>query len=258
MRAGDVSLWEAVLPAEVLRLPEELARVDALLDDLVFFVPFVPFFDPRVGRGIDADGNLPADDVSEVPLRTWGTRACVGRSATRSPGGGSPRIPIDGHVPHPTTLMKLTTRCGIEAVQGCNEALLARAAGKAVAHHRRCAPTPRWSRPTWPIRPIRGCWPRRCDRSRRAVAGSRPLVAGSAPVCGTAAARLGNGRMGSPRSSGSVRRRARRQATVRRITGELAWLAQRAAADADAVAVQRPPSAVPRPGQSRGTRRIGE
>ena len=28
---------EAVLPEEVLRLPEELARVDALLDDPVFF-----------------------------------------------------------------------------------------------------------------------------------------------------------------------------------------------------------------------------
>jgi len=41
---------EAVLPDQVLRLPEELARVDALLDDPVFFAPFVPFFDPRVGR----------------------------------------------------------------------------------------------------------------------------------------------------------------------------------------------------------------
>ena len=37
MRALEVSLWEAVLPEEVLRLPEELARVDALLDDPVFF-----------------------------------------------------------------------------------------------------------------------------------------------------------------------------------------------------------------------------
>ncbi len=27
-RAVDVSLWEAVLPPEVLRLPDELARVD--------------------------------------------------------------------------------------------------------------------------------------------------------------------------------------------------------------------------------------
>ena len=67
-RAVEVSLWEAVLPPEVLRLPEELARVDVLLDDPVFFAPFVPFFDPQVGRAVDADGDLPADDVLEVPL----------------------------------------------------------------------------------------------------------------------------------------------------------------------------------------------
>src|SRR6266702_8914036 len=44
------SLWESVLPEICLRLPEELARVDVLLDDEAFFAPFVPFFDPRIGR----------------------------------------------------------------------------------------------------------------------------------------------------------------------------------------------------------------
>jgi IS5 family transposase len=44
------SLWEAVLPDELRRLPPELARLDALLDDPVFFAPFTPFFDPRIGR----------------------------------------------------------------------------------------------------------------------------------------------------------------------------------------------------------------
>jgi IS5 family transposase len=39
------------------------------------------------------------------------------------------RIPIAGKVPHPTTLMKLTTRCGSGAVAGLNEALWAKAAG---------------------------------------------------------------------------------------------------------------------------------
>jgi hypothetical protein len=39
-----------VLPAESLTLPDELARVDGLLDDPAFFAPFVPFFDPRIGR----------------------------------------------------------------------------------------------------------------------------------------------------------------------------------------------------------------
>lgn len=37
------------------------------------------------------------------------------------------RIGLDGSVPHPTTLMKLTTRCGSAAVAGLNEALLAKA-----------------------------------------------------------------------------------------------------------------------------------
>jgi len=44
------SLWESSLPPELLRLPDDLARVDALLDDPVFFAPFVPFFHPVLGR----------------------------------------------------------------------------------------------------------------------------------------------------------------------------------------------------------------
>jgi IS5 family transposase len=42
---GQQALWEEVLPPELLVLPTELARVDALLDDPAFFAPFVPFFD---------------------------------------------------------------------------------------------------------------------------------------------------------------------------------------------------------------------
>lgn len=35
---GDqASLWESLLPDEVRRLPEELARIDALLDDEELF-----------------------------------------------------------------------------------------------------------------------------------------------------------------------------------------------------------------------------
>ena len=37
------SLWDAILPSELLVLPDELARVDTLLDDPAFFAPFVPF-----------------------------------------------------------------------------------------------------------------------------------------------------------------------------------------------------------------------
>jgi IS5 family transposase len=110
-RAVEVSLWEAVLPEEVLRLPEELARVDALLDDPVFFAPFVPFFDPRLGR--------PSTPM-EVYLRLMflkfryrlGYESLCREVSDSITWRRFCRIPLDGHVPHPTTLMKLTTRCG--------------------------------------------------------------------------------------------------------------------------------------------------
>ena len=38
------------------------------------------------------------------------------------------RIPLGSRVPHPTTLMKITSRCGKRAVAGLNHALIAKAA----------------------------------------------------------------------------------------------------------------------------------
>ncbi len=44
------TLWESILPVELLALPGELARVDTLLDEPVFFAPFAPYLDARIGR----------------------------------------------------------------------------------------------------------------------------------------------------------------------------------------------------------------
>jgi transposase, IS5 family len=125
---GDqCSLWESMLPAELLRLPEELARVDALLDDSAFFAPFVPFFDPRMGRP-----STPMETYLRLMFLKFRYRLGY-ESLCREVSDSITwrrfcRIPLDGSVPHPTTLMKLTTRCGEEAVAGLNEALLAKAA----------------------------------------------------------------------------------------------------------------------------------
>src|SRR5215475_622753 len=125
---GDqCSLWESILPEEVRRRPEELARVDALLDDQVFFAPFVRFFDPRMGR--------PSTPM-EVYLRLMflkfryrlGYESLCREVSDSITWRRFCRIALDGAAPHPTTLMKLTTRCGSAAVDGLNEALLARAA----------------------------------------------------------------------------------------------------------------------------------
>jgi len=125
-RAEQVSWWESVLPAEVLRLPEELARVDTLLDDRVFFAPFVPFFDPRVGRP-----STPMETYLRMMFLKFryrlGYESLCAEVTDSITWRRFCRIPLDGTVPHPTTLMKLTTRCGTAAVEGCNEALLAKA-----------------------------------------------------------------------------------------------------------------------------------
>jgi len=125
--SDQVSLWEAVLPPELLKLPDELARVDALLDDPVFFTPFVPFFDLRMGRP-----STPMETYLRLMFLKFRYRLGY-ESLCREVSDSITwrrfcRIPLDGAVPHPTTLMKLDTRCGSAAVAGLNEALLAKAA----------------------------------------------------------------------------------------------------------------------------------
>ena len=122
------SSWESRLPPEVLRLPEELARVDALLDDPAFFAPFAPHFHPVIGRP-----STPAEWYLRLMFLKFryrlGYESLCAEVSDSISWRRFCRIPLDAKVPHPTTLMKLTTRCGAGAVAGLNEALLARAAG---------------------------------------------------------------------------------------------------------------------------------
>ncbi|MFT4164985.1 MAG: ISNCY family transposase [Microlunatus sp.] len=124
--ADQPSLWEAILPEELRRLPTELARIDVLLDDPVFFTPFVPFFDPRMGRP-----STPMETYLRLMFLKFRYRLGY-ESLCREVSDSITwrqfcRIGIDQKVPHPTTLMKLTTRCGSAAVDGLNEALVAKA-----------------------------------------------------------------------------------------------------------------------------------
>ena len=123
------SLWESRLPPEVLRLPEELSRVDALLDDPVFFAPFAPHFHPVLGRP-----STPVECYLRLMFLKFryrlGYESLCAEVSDSISWRRFCRIPLDGRVPHPTTLMKLTTRCGTEAVAGLNEALWAKAAGQ--------------------------------------------------------------------------------------------------------------------------------
>src|SRR4051794_10641273 len=105
------------------------------------------------------------------------------------------RIGFDQPVPHPTTLMKLTTRCGSAAVDGLNEALLAKAAeGKLL----RCTRV----RVDTTVVPSNVAYPTDSGLLAKAVrriaaTGRRsgPPVVRSAPSCGTGPGRPGGGPM---------------------------------------------------------------
>jgi transposase, IS5 family len=126
--SGPVPAWESLLPPELLRLPEELARVDALLDDPAFFAPFAPYFHPVLGRP-----STPVECYLRLMFLKFryrlGYESLCAEVSDSISWRRFCRIGLDGTVPHPTTLMKLTTRCGEVTVAGLNEALLARAAG---------------------------------------------------------------------------------------------------------------------------------
>jgi transposase, IS5 family len=120
------TLWEAILPEMCLGMPAELEAVDRLLDDPAFFEPFRVHFHAVLGR-------------PSVPIETYlrlmflkhryrlGFEPLCREVADSISWQRFCRIPLGTATPHPTTVMKITTRCGSSAVDGLNEALLAKA-----------------------------------------------------------------------------------------------------------------------------------
>jgi IS5 family transposase len=227
------ALWETLLPAEVLRLPEELARVDALLDDPAFFAPFAPYFHPVIGRP-----STPVECYLRLMFLKFryrlGFESLCAEVSDSISWRRFCRIPLDGKVPHPTTLMKLTARCGSAAVAGLNEALLAKAAGDKLLRTARL-------RADTTVVPANVSYPTDSGLLARAIrriaaTGRRVRAAGGA----TRTRVRDRSRAAGRRAHAiAVKLRSRaaqagngKQAVVARMTGELAGLAERAAGEA--------------------------
>lgn len=129
----QLTLWETILPASCLGLPGDLAEIDVLLDDERFFEPFRAFFDPVIGRP-----SIPMETYLRLMFLKYRYRLGFEPLCREVSDSISwrrfCRIPLDETVPHPTTLMKITTRCGTAAIDGLNEALLAKAHEAGVVH----------------------------------------------------------------------------------------------------------------------------
>jgi transposase, IS5 family len=232
------SLFESVLAPELLRLPEQLARVDALLDDPVFFAPYASFFDPRIGR--------PSTPM-ETYLRLMFLKFRYGlgyESLCREVSDSITwrrfcRIPLEGSVPHPSTLMKLTTRCGPAAVDGLNEVLLAKAADAKVLRTGRV-------RVDTTVVPSNVAYPTDSGLLARAIrriaVTERRIQAAGGAIRTKVRDRSRSAGKRAHAIGAKLRKRSaagkdEAQAAVRRVTGELADLAATAATDAERVLV---------------------
>jgi transposase, IS5 family len=126
----QTTMWELLLPEEAKRLPAELVRIDAYLDDERFIAPWRALFSARLGRP-----SVPIDTL--LGLLYLKHRYGLGyESLCREVSDSISwrrfcRIGLDRPVPHPTTLVKLVRRAGPEVIEQLNAALVAKlAAGK--------------------------------------------------------------------------------------------------------------------------------
>jgi transposase, IS5 family len=124
---AEPTLWDVILPEACLGLPPGLAAVDVMLDDPRFFVPFEPFFSARQGRP-----SIPIETYLRMMFLRFryrlGFETLCAEVSDSIAWRRFCRIPLDTAVPHPTTLLKITARCGPAVVDALNEALLAKAA----------------------------------------------------------------------------------------------------------------------------------
>jgi len=105
-------------------MPAELKAVDAVLDDPRFFEPFRRWFDPGFGRP-----SIPMETYLRLMFLKYRYR--LGYETLCAEVSDSLtwlrfcRIPLGERAPHPSTLMKITTRCGSCTVDALNAQLVA-------------------------------------------------------------------------------------------------------------------------------------
>jgi IS5 family transposase len=125
-RNPSQTLWESILPPGYERLPAELERVDRLLDDEAFFTPYRAHFSPLFGRP-----SIPIETYLRMMYLKFryrlGYESLCKEVADSISWSRFCRVPLGSAVPHPSTLEKITTRCGHEVIGQLNTALLAKA-----------------------------------------------------------------------------------------------------------------------------------
>jgi IS5 family transposase len=118
-----------VLPEVARGLPPVLAELDTYLDDPVLFEPFRAYFHPTRGRP-----SVPMETYARMMVLKYRYRLGFETLCAEVSDSISWRlfckVPLGAAVPGPSTLEKITSRCGEAAVGQLNDALLAKAHAK--------------------------------------------------------------------------------------------------------------------------------
>jgi transposase, IS5 family len=251
----QTTIWEMLLPEEAKRLPTELVRVDAYLDDERFIAPWRPLFNQRLGRP-----SVPIDTL--LRLLYLKHRYGLGyESLCREVSDSISwrrfcRLPLDRPVPHPTTLVKLVRRAGPEVIQELNQALVAKLARDKLLRARKL-------RVDTTVVEADIDYPTDADLLEQAVRKLGGLVRrGKARGAARRTRFRDRGRAAGRRMKQLARTLRRRtgvaMAEVDRLTGEVAQIARQSLQQVQAVARNAHRALTRRPGDGRLGRLVGE
>jgi transposase, IS5 family len=202
----------------------------------VFFSPFAPYFDARIGRP-----SIPMETYLRLMFLKFryrlGYESLCREVADSISWQRFCRIPFGTRVPHPTTLMKITIRCGDDAVAGLNEALLARAAAEKLLRTDKV-------RADTTVVEAAVAYPTDSGLLAKAIGTIARTVVRIKAAGGATRTRARDRRRSAGRRARSIaaklklrgqQQRDQAQAAVRRITAELAGIAEAAMAEAATV-----------------------
>jgi IS5 family transposase len=136
IRAKDPELFDSLLPEELRKLPEELERVNELLDNPAIVEPFIKRFNVLMGRPC-------------VPIETYvrlmylkfrhqlGYETLVAEVSDSYAWRRFCGIGYNDRMPDSTTLIKLTHKYGEETIKELHNALIAGLKAKKVIRGRK-------------------------------------------------------------------------------------------------------------------------
>jgi IS5 family transposase len=122
-------LWDEVLPIQARELPDDLARLDAVLSDSMLLQPIAAAWEQTArGRGRPSISMATFVRLMVVKQRTgWGYETLVREVSDSLHLRRFCLIAIDQRVPEESTVRKLARRLGAEVVQEITRVVIAKA-----------------------------------------------------------------------------------------------------------------------------------